>query len=113
LLFFGGWFLGCAQVDDTTFDITELPVRKWTQDYKEFLEGLVETKEKTKETKESKENAQAAVKDKQSITIKDYKEFHTDTTVHFRVSMSPEQMAVAEEMGLVKAFKLETSVSTR
>lgn len=29
------------QKGETTLEITELPVRKWTQDYKEFLEGLV------------------------------------------------------------------------
>ena len=26
--------VGTAQVDDSTLHITELPVRKWTQDYK-------------------------------------------------------------------------------
>ena len=29
------------QVDETTLDVTELPVRMWTQDYKDFLEGLI------------------------------------------------------------------------
>lgn len=29
------------KVDDTTLEITELPVRRWSQDYKEFLEGLL------------------------------------------------------------------------
>ena len=27
-------------MDDTMLDVTELPVRKWMQDYKEFLQGL-------------------------------------------------------------------------
>ena len=27
-------------------EVTELPVRKWTQDYKEFLESLVKPEEK-------------------------------------------------------------------
>ena len=31
---------------ETTLEITELPVRKWTQDYKEFLEGMVKPDEK-------------------------------------------------------------------
>ncbi len=35
-----------AQVGDRTLEILELPVRKWTQDYKEFLEGLVRPEEK-------------------------------------------------------------------
>ena len=28
-------------------DITELPIRKWTQDYKEMLEGLVKPEDRT------------------------------------------------------------------
>lgn len=27
-------------VDNTTLRITELPIRRWTQDYKEFLESI-------------------------------------------------------------------------
>lgn len=34
------------QVSDRTLEILELPVRKWTQDYKEFLEGLTRPEEK-------------------------------------------------------------------
>ena len=34
------------QRDDTTLEITELPVRKWTQDYKEFLESLIKPEDK-------------------------------------------------------------------
>ena len=37
------------EVDSTTLRITELPVRRWTQDYKEFLESLVTGNEKTKD----------------------------------------------------------------
>jgi DNA topoisomerase-2 len=37
------------QVDDTTLKISELPVRKWTQDYKEFLETMMTVSEKNKE----------------------------------------------------------------
>jgi DNA topoisomerase-2 len=29
------------KIDSTTIEITELPVRKWTQDYKEMLEEWV------------------------------------------------------------------------
>lgn len=36
-------------VDDTTIRITELPVRRWTQDYKEFLEGMMVPTDKNKE----------------------------------------------------------------
>lgn len=37
------------EVDATTLRITELPVRRWTQDYKEFLESLMTGNEKIKE----------------------------------------------------------------
>ena len=36
-----------VQRDATTLEITELPVRKWTQDYKEFLEALIKPEDKT------------------------------------------------------------------
>jgi len=33
----GSW----NKIDDTTLEITELPIKTWTQTYKEFLESLV------------------------------------------------------------------------
>ena len=56
--------------DNTTLTISELPVRSWTTDYKEFLETLMNPKEK---------NA--------TPFITDYKEYHTDATVKFVVTM--------------------------
>lgn len=35
-----------VQRDATTLEITELPIRKWTQDYKEFLETLIKPEDK-------------------------------------------------------------------
>ena len=37
---------GNVQLESGDFLITELPLRKWTQDYKEFLEGLVKPEKK-------------------------------------------------------------------
>jgi DNA topoisomerase-2 len=34
------------KVDDTTLDILELPVRKWTQDFKEMIEEMTTGVEK-------------------------------------------------------------------
>ena len=34
------------QRDATTLEVTELPIRKWTQDYKEFLEMLIKPEDK-------------------------------------------------------------------
>ena len=36
-------------LDTTTIRIVELPVKKWTQDYKEFLEGMMSPTDKIKE----------------------------------------------------------------
>ena len=37
------------QTSDTVLQITELPIRKWTQDYKEFLEAQMVSTEKQRE----------------------------------------------------------------
>jgi len=36
-----------VQRDATTLEVTELPIRKWTQDYKEFLETLIKPEDKS------------------------------------------------------------------
>jgi len=82
------------QVDATTIEITELPVQTWTQNYKEFLEDLLMST------------------DKKPAFIKDYKEYHTDTTVHFQVTLSEQNMAKALEEGLEKTFKMSTTKAT-
>jgi DNA topoisomerase-2 len=82
------------KVNDTTLEITELPIGSWTQPYKDFLESLLDDTERMPNG------------------IKDYKEYHTDTTVHFVVTLTAEQMAEAEKEGIEKKFKLATSIST-
>ena len=37
------------EVNETTVRITELPIRRWTQDYKEFLESISQGNEKAKD----------------------------------------------------------------
>ncbi|MCO5587675.1 hypothetical protein L7F22_041626 [Adiantum nelumboides] len=83
------------EVDETTLRITELPVRKWTQDYKEFLESMMNPTDKIKEP-----------------FIKDYREHNTDTRVNFEVQVSENNMAVALAEGIPKKFKLTTTIST-
>ncbi|XP_010138483.1 PREDICTED: DNA topoisomerase 2-alpha, partial [Buceros rhinoceros silvestris] len=81
-------------LDSTTIEITELPVRTWTQTYKEqVLEPMLNGTEKT------------------PPLITDYKEYHTDTTVKFVVKMTEEKLAEAEAVGLHKVFKLQTSLT--
>ncbi|XP_042412378.1 DNA topoisomerase 2-like isoform X1 [Zingiber officinale] len=83
------------EIDSTTLRVTELPVRRWTQDYKEFLESSMTGNDKIKEP-----------------FIKDYREHNDDKTVHFEVSVTEENMNIARQEGLEKKFKLTTTIST-
>jgi DNA topoisomerase-2 len=38
------------KIDDTTIEITELPIRKWTQDFKEMLEEMTSGTDKVPST---------------------------------------------------------------
>ena len=77
------------KVDDTTLEISELPVRVWTQTYKEALEKMMTTG-----------------------LIDDFRENHTDVTVSFTVEMTEKQMKDAEEQGLYEYFKLHKKFAT-
>jgi DNA topoisomerase-2 len=81
------------KLDSNTLEITELPVGTWTQSFKEMLETML------------------AGGEKESAAIKDYKEYHTDTTVKFVISMTDEQMRAAESDGIEKRFKLASTVN--
>ena len=59
-------------VGKSTLKITELPIGKWTQNYKEFLESLIYDKTK-----------------KQKFYILDYSDNSTDTRVEFLVKVEP------------------------
>ncbi|XP_078621216.1 DNA topoisomerase 2-alpha-like isoform X2 [Branchiostoma floridae x Branchiostoma japonicum] len=84
-----------AILDNNTIEITELPIRTWTQNYKEsVLEVMLHGTEKT------------------PSMITDYKEYHTDTTVRFVVSMTEEQLMKAEAAGLHKVFKLQSNIAS-
>nr|XP_043611251.1 DNA topoisomerase 2 [Erigeron canadensis] len=80
--------------DENALSITELPIRRWTQEYKEFLEV-----------------ASLSGKDKEPF-IEEYMAHNDDTTVHFEVIMTADQMNKAKQEGLLKKFKLTTTLST-
>jgi len=84
------------RTDDTTFHISELPIKKWTQDYKVFLEKMLNS-DKNKEPE-----------------IKDFKENHTDSTVSFTISATKEKIDQFEKEkdGLYGKFKLNSTIST-
>jgi len=86
------------RIDETTLEITELPLKVWTQDYKEFLEKmLVGDKEKKVESE-----------------ILDFKENHTDDTVVFTIYAAKEKIDEFEQskLGLFGKFKLTSSFTT-
>ncbi|KAJ3510178.1 hypothetical protein NLJ89_g4828 [Agrocybe chaxingu] len=84
------------KLNDTTVEITELPVHKWTQNFKAELEAMIlGDKEKNKEG-----------------VIKDYKEHHDNLNVHFVVTMNAKDLEKAEEQGLVEFFKLSSKINT-
>ncbi|XP_008288013.1 DNA topoisomerase 2-alpha isoform X2 [Stegastes partitus] len=81
-------------LDSTTIEISELPVKSWTQVYKEnVLEPMLNGTEKV------------------PPLITDYKEYHTDTTVRFVVTMTAEKLIEVEAAGLHKVFKLQSPLT--
>ncbi len=95
------------QIDEQTIQISELPVGKWTTDYKQFLESALIGN--TANNAANKEDGAVNV----TPFVKDFKENHTDTTVLFTVSCPVEKMEeiANEKGGFVKKFKLESSIS--
>ena len=81
------------QTGENEVEITELPVRMWTQDFKDKLEEIIKA-------------------EKEPSWIKDYLEYNTPTTVHFIIKMEEKQMKIAIEKGLEERFKLTKSMAT-
>lgn len=83
------------KIDAETVEITELPVGSWTQTYKEFLETMMTS----------------SAPSVQPI-LKDFKEYHTDTKVHFVLKFySSDTLASLSPDDLDKKFKLSTTIS--
>ena len=69
-------------LSESELEITELPIGKWTRDYKNFLEELV-----------------------QKEVIEDVREYHQENRVNFLV-ICPKLKEIEQDEGIVKAFKL-------
>ena len=70
-------------LDDDELEITELPIGKWTRDYKNFLEELASKEE-----------------------IEDIREYHQENRVHFILKV-PKLLDIEQtEGGILKKFKL-------
>ncbi|CAK96636.1 uncharacterized protein An08g08550 [Aspergillus niger] len=74
-------------------EITELPIRTWTQDFKDKLEDIIKA-------------------EKTPSFIKDYKDYNTHTKVHFVIQMDEKHLKSAVEEGLEEKFKLTKTIAT-
>ncbi|PGH23606.1 DNA topoisomerase 2 [Polytolypa hystricis UAMH7299] len=74
-------------------EISELPVRTWTQDFKDKLEEIIKA-------------------DKVPSFIKDYKDYNTHTKVHFIIQLDEKHAAKTLAEGLEEKFKLTRTIAT-
>jgi DNA topoisomerase-2 len=88
-------------VDDTTVEITELPIETWTSDYKIYLEALIVGSTSSPSPKAAKAEAagKGEAKAKKSVkqVIQSFKEYHTDSTVRFELKMKKEDVSYYKE----------------
>ncbi|KAK0198122.1 DNA topoisomerase II [Armillaria mellea] len=85
--------IGIARkVDDSTVEVIELPIHKWTANFKKDLEAMM-AGDKTD-------------------AVKNYQEHHSNENVHFVIEMNPKEMEKAETQGFTEYFQLTTKVST-
>ncbi|KAE9363933.1 type II DNA topoisomerase [Stipitochalara longipes BDJ] len=81
------------EVGDNEVEITELPIRMWTDDFKAKLEDIIKA-------------------EKVPSFIKDYKEYNDHKSVHFVIQMDEKHMKAALSDGLAERFKLNKTVAT-
>ncbi|KAF2864297.1 type II DNA topoisomerase [Piedraia hortae CBS 480.64] len=103
---FRGWTGRTEQTKETQFtfhgtvtitgenqvEITELPVRTWTQDFKDKLEDIIKA-------------------EKAPSFIKDYTEYNTPERVHFVVKIEEKYMSDSEDK-IMELFKLSRPMAT-
>ncbi|EDO08045.1 DNA gyrase/topoisomerase family protein [Babesia bovis T2Bo] len=75
-------------------EITELPIRKWTHDYRVFLESL-----------------EQGVNGKEPLIL-GFVDNSTHESVHFTLNVNPECIEEVINEGVDKVFKLRTSIAT-
>ncbi|PMD50714.1 putative DNA topoisomerase 2 [Hyaloscypha bicolor E] len=81
------------EVGNNEVEITELPIRMWTDDFKAKLEDIIKG-------------------EKVPSFIKDYKEYNDHKSVHFVIQMDEKHMKAALTDGLSERFKLNKTVAT-
>jgi DNA topoisomerase-2 len=103
-------------LSDKQVRITELPIGTWTDDYKKYIEDLIDAKPTEAPSDEKKK----AKKSKPTNQVKDYIDMSTDTTVDITLTFAPGVISAlkaeaAEQEGctaLEKLLKLYTTRST-
>jgi DNA topoisomerase-2 len=102
------------KINDTTVEITELPIHKWTQNYKTELEQMI-LGDKEKEREGSIKVAYCdGIQHAKLISqmFQDYKEHHDNLNVHFIINMGAKELEKAEQQGLLEFFKLTSKINT-
>ena len=84
----------CINDETATIRITELPIGTWTQDYKDFLEAMLEEQDSLQakyinDVKKAKD-AKTAAPAKPTLWLRGYTSNYNDVDVDFELSMDPE-----------------------
>ncbi|KAM9987338.1 hypothetical protein ACTFIZ_005365 [Dictyostelium cf. discoideum] len=127
----GGQYLSKGiwkKLSDNRFEITELPVGFWTQDYRELLDELETpgTRKKKKEEKEKKAASRKGTKAKPTTTkrskrvdddddnekvteatVKSYTNYSSESTIHFII----DTIQPVDEINIEKVFKLVSTIN--
>ena len=81
------------QTGDNEVEISELPIRMWTQDFKDKLVEILKA-------------------EKTPSWIKDYDDYNTKQNVNFVIRMEDKHMQAALKEGLLERFKLVKTIAT-
>jgi DNA topoisomerase-2 len=105
-------------LDEKRIRITELPVGTWTEDYKKFLEHLIEPPAATATAAASKDKDKSSPASSAPI-VKEYNDMSTDTRVDITITMAPNIIKTYSEKAtefecnlLEKSLGLYTTQST-
>lgn len=86
---------GCAKkISDTQIEITELPIGKWTQKYKEFLDSIID------------------IKDNKTKIIRSYENLSSDSKVHFILNLTEAKMNSIDNDKIHEKLKLISKIKT-
>ena len=113
--------------DPNVLHIIEIPLKKWTRDYKNFLQGfmgieVIEDKDNDKKGKKGKgkknknndgNEEKSKEKKKKPIILEDIKQNHSNNKVHFEIKFLPEFTEKYKENDalLIKTFGLQSTLS--